>query len=111
MKKMSGMFLVFLVCNVSFSQEKVESSNKKNDIAKPSLFKFYPNPVEDELFVLGTNKIKSIQLIDVLGKQVAIHHFNKSIIKMDVSQLKSGIYLIQATDENGKQETKKLVVK
>ncbi|MDO5968777.1 T9SS type A sorting domain-containing protein [Flavivirga aquimarina] len=96
---------------MAFSQVTVESSNEENDITKSNLFKFYPNPVEDELFIIGSNKIKSIEFIDVLGKRVAIHHFNKSIIKMDVSQLKSGIYLIQATDENGKQETQKLVVK
>tara|TARA_R110000868_G_scaffold212549_5_gene462436 strand:+ start:2932 stop:3210 length:279 start_codon:yes stop_codon:yes gene_type:complete len=92
---------------VSFSQEQVV----KNNLEETTVFKFYPNPVQDELFVLGTNKIKSIELINVLGKRVAIYHFNKSIIKMDVSDLKSGIYLIQATDENNKQETKRLVVK
>ncbi|WP_339893966.1 T9SS type A sorting domain-containing protein [uncultured Algibacter sp.] len=107
MKILFNCLFLFFICNVSFSQEQVV----KNNLEETTVFKFYPNPVQDELFVLGTNKIKSIELINVLGKRVAIYHFNKSIIKMDVSDLKSGIYLIQATDENNKQETKRLVVK
>ena len=107
MKNLFNCLFLFFICNVSFSQEQVG----KNNLEETTVFKFYPNPVQDELFVLGTNKIKSIELINVLGKRVAIYHFNKSIIKMDVSDLKSGIYLIQATDENNKQETKRLVVK
>ena len=93
------------------SQEKTENSSIKKDTLKVHVFKFHPNPVEEELFVLGTHKIKSIEFIDILGKRVAIYHFNKSIIKINVSELKSGIYLIQVTNENNKQETKKLIVK
>ena len=107
MKNMFNCLLLFFICNVSFSQEQIG----KNNLEETIVFKFYPNPVQDELYILGTNKIKSIELINVLGKRVAIYNFNKSIIKMDVSELKSGIYLIQAIDENNKHETKKLVVK
>ena len=107
MKNIFNCLLFFFVSYVSFSQEEIKLKKPQNI----EVFKFYPNPVQDELFILGTNKIKSIEFINVLGKRVAIHHFNKSIIKMNVSDLQSGIYLIQATDENNKQETKKLVVK
>ena len=99
--------LLFFISNVSFSQEDEENVN----LEKTTVFKFYPNPAQDDLFILGTNKIKSIELINVLGNRVAFYHFNKSIIKMDVSELKSGMYLIQAIDENNNSETKKLIVK
>jgi len=90
-----------------FSQEPIE----KNNFEKTTIFTFHPNPVEDELFVLGVHKIKSIELLNVLGKRVALYHFNKSIIKLNVSEIKSGLYLILVTDEYNKQETKRLVVK
>ncbi|GAA3631692.1 hypothetical protein GCM10022397_16580 [Flavivirga jejuensis] len=96
---------------MSFSQEKKENGSVENGNTKVSIFTFYPNPVEDELFVLGTQKIKRIEIIDVLGKSVADYVFNKSIIKIGVSELKSGIYLIQVTNESGKLETKRLIVK
>jgi len=106
MKNILIYLLLFFSSNVSFSQEQ-----GKNNLEETTVFKFYPNPVQDELFILGTNKIKSIELINVLGKRVAIYNFNKSIIKIDVSELKSGFYILHATDENNKQETKRLIVK
>lgn len=104
---MFNCLLLFFISNVSFSQELIG----KNSNEETKVFKFYPNPAQNNLYVLGINKIKSIELINVLGKRVAFYKFNKSIIKLDVSELKSGIYLIQAIDENDKKETKKLVVK
>ncbi len=119
MKNIRFAFLALLICNLSFSQEKIIDSIKQSNIKKvdttsavlkTSVFKMHPNPAKDKLFVLGTNRIKSIELINVLGKQVAIYHFNKSIIKIDVSQLKKDIYIIKIIDENDKMETKRLVV-
>ena len=107
MKNIFNCLLLLFVSYVSFSQEQIELKNHEDT----EVFKFYPNPVQDELFILGKNRIKSIEFINVLGKRVAYYHFNMSIIKLNVSELKSGIYLIQATDENNKQETQRLVIK
>lgn len=94
--------------DLSYSQNKTEV---KKDTLKIRVFKCYPNPVEDELFILGTNKIKHIDIIDVSGKTVAHYDFSKSIIRIDVSRLKPSFYLLRVTDENNNQETKKLMVK
>ena len=104
---MFNCLFLYFISNMSFAQEQIGINNLE-DI---EVFKFYPNPVQDDLFILGTNKIKSIELINALGTRVAFYHFNKRIIKINVSELKSGKYLIQATDVDNKQETKKLVVK
>lgn len=107
MKNIFCSLLLLFISNVLFGQEQIGKDNLK----ETEVFKFYPNPAQDDLFILGINKIKSIELINVLGKRVAFYHFNKSIIKINVSELNSGIYLIQVIDENNKSETKKLVVK
>lgn len=107
MKNMFSCLLLFIISHVSFSQEQIRKTNLQNE----TVFKFHPNPAQDDLYILGTNKIKSIELINVFGKRVGFYHFNKSIIKMNVSELNSGIYLIQVIDENNKSETKKLVIK
>ncbi|TYA74010.1 T9SS type A sorting domain-containing protein [Seonamhaeicola marinus] len=107
---MKTLFLIFFLlatCHTAVSQ----SNDPNRDIETKSVFKCHPNPVENDLFIVGTHKIKSVEFIDVLGKRAAIYLFNKSIIKLDVSYLKSGIYLLQVIDENNKVETKKLVVK
>lgn len=113
MKNILFIVSVVIVCNMSFSQVRIEDSSMENETIKNeiSVFKCHPNPVEDELFVLGTNKIKSIEFLDALGKRVEIYHFNKSIIKMNVSNLKSGIYVIKVIDVKDKVEVKRLVKK
>ncbi len=102
MKRAFTIFFVLIVCNISFSQEK-----------KPEepVFKFHPNPVDDNLFIIGTHKIKSIEIIDALGNSVVFYQFDKSIIRLNLSELKSGIYLLKVIDKYDRQDIKKLVVK
>ncbi|PWH83788.1 hypothetical protein DIS18_04345 [Algibacter marinivivus] len=107
MKSIFFYLFLFIISHMSFSQERIRETNLQKD----TVFKFHPNPAQDDLYILGENKIKSIELINVLGKRVAFYHFNKSIIQIDVSELKSGLYLIQVIDENNMAETKKLVIK
>jgi len=114
MKKALTVFLILIVCNISFSQEKkpeLPSENKQLETPKAPVFKCHPNPVEDDLFVIGTHKIKHIEILDVLGKSVALYTYDKSIIRMNLSELKSGIYLLKVTDKNDNQDIKKLIVK
>ncbi|WP_299884707.1 T9SS type A sorting domain-containing protein [uncultured Lacinutrix sp.] len=104
MRKILFIVSVVVVCNKSYSQE------KKKLLSKEIVFKFYPNPVKEDLFILGTHKLKTIEIIDEFGKRVEIHTFNKSIIKMNVSNIKKGVYLLKAIDINDKQEIKKLII-
>ncbi|MGB5420082.1 T9SS type A sorting domain-containing protein [Algibacter sp.] len=107
MKYIATCLLLLCFSNLSFSQNDIE----KNPPKESTVFKFHPNPAQDDLFILGTNKIKSIELSDVFGNRIALYQFNKSIIKLDISEFKSGIYLIQVTDENNRHEIKKVFIK
>lgn len=100
-----GLFLI--ANNISFSQNNTLNSVTKTSDSK--VFECYPNPVKDHLYVIGTYKINQIEIIDVLGKRVALYKYDKSIIRMNISQLPKGIYLIKVTDEKGMQATKKLI--
>nr|WP_321245782.1 T9SS type A sorting domain-containing protein [uncultured Psychroserpens sp.] len=114
MKKALTVFSILIICNISFSQEKKPDLPKENngiETLEEPVFRFHPNPVDDELFVIGAYKIKTIEIIDVLGKSVAIYHFDKSIIRMNVSQLKPGMYLLKVTDNKDRLDVKKLIVK
>lgn len=74
-----------------------------------STFNLYPNPVRNGLVTIKTNSNQPLQVgvFDVLGKQV----ISKTVTNntLNVSALKSGIYLVQVT-ENNVTSTKKLVV-
>ncbi len=80
------------------------------EIANTEVFEFYPNPAKDDLFLLGTKKLKHIDILDACGKHIVSHNLNKRAIKLSVSDLKSGIYLIKAIDENDRKQVKKLIV-
>lgn len=113
MNKALSVFLILTACNISFSQEKPLEQPLENKPIEPQevpVFKFHPNPVEDDLFVIGTHKIKSIEIIDVLGKRVAFYQFDKSIIRMNVAQLESGVYFLKAIDKHNRQDIKKMIV-
>ncbi|WP_033959759.1 T9SS type A sorting domain-containing protein [Psychroserpens jangbogonensis] len=113
MKSALTIFSILIVCNISFSQEKkteLALENQTIDEAEEPVFKFHPNPVVDDLFVIGTHKIKSIEIIDAFGTSVALYQFDKSIIRMNLSELKSGIYLLKVIDKHDRQDIKKLVV-
>ncbi len=71
--------------------------------------KIYPNPVKDQLNInLVQNTETMIEIYDILGKRVFTRKINESI-SLDVSSLKSGLYLMKFI-QNDRVTTKKLIV-
>tara|TARA_R110002073_G_scaffold279026_1_gene443079 strand:+ start:357164 stop:357979 length:816 start_codon:yes stop_codon:yes gene_type:complete len=83
------------------------ASVKRNEIVG---FKMYPNPVTDGIIRINTlnNASKTIQIFDVLGKQVLIRTLASE--HLNVSRLNSGVYILRVS-EQGKTATRKLVIK
>lgn len=67
-----------------------------------------PNPVSGFLNLSSANDIMSIEIYNMLGQQVLIKEINKTEVKIDVSQLKQGTYLIKVLSDN-QQKTLKIV--
>jgi hypothetical protein len=71
---------------------------------------FYPNPVTDGFLNLTSESksIKNIAIFDLVGKKV----FGETSIsnKVDIKQLKAGIYLLEVTADN-QTSSSKLVIK
>lgn len=60
----------------------------------------YPNPVQSQLFVeLGDIEITEVSIFDVSGKVIKLINLNAS--KVDVSDLKQGIYFLKVSSING----------
>lgn len=66
---------------------------------------FYPNPVKD-ILTLKNGKIKKIELIDVVGKKINVKVQGNTL---DLSKLKSGIYLLNFVDETNKVHVDKII--
>lgn len=95
--------LDFYIDNVYFA---TDASLSINEFATAN-FSVYPNPSQTEWTVNAANDIiKSIQLVDVLGKQVLSITPNTSVAKIDASQLNNGLYFANIVSENGSSTIK-----
>jgi len=73
-------------------------------------FKFFPNPIENQLFIESNEQISKISIYNLMGKvifQKEHHIFARNTI--DASQWQSGIYFLEVVNAKGITETKKLV--
>ena len=73
-----------------------------NTLSVPSVtlasVKIYPNPTTNYWIVTNTNPIKSILLMDSLGKVIQSHSPNTAAFQLDGSGLSPGIYFVKITD-------------
>ena len=58
-------------------------------------FSSYPNPVSDVLNLEANTKIKSVQVFDVLGKNVIYSKPDTKKVTLNVNKLSSGIYTVK----------------
>lgn len=65
--------------------------------------KLFPNPANDVLNIdFGTEEVKEINIINLNGQVVIQNQLvNNGTVKLDLSNLNSGLYLYQAMDTNG----------
>jgi hypothetical protein len=80
--------------NILISKSSTLSTNNVSEID----FNIYPNPVQNTLKVDTREAVNSIQLFDVLGKQVLTAQNSNRI---DVSSLDKAIYFAQIQTESG----------
>ncbi|AUC16604.1 hypothetical protein BTO06_16250 [Tenacibaculum sp. SZ-18] len=75
-------------------------------------FAVYPNPVESKTFKLSSASFttKTVQIFNVLGKEVYSTKVNGTNNDIDVASLNAGIYILKVL-ENGRMASKKLIIK
>lgn len=73
-----------------------------NDLDLASL-KYYPNPVDSELTVSYKEAIKMIEVYDILGKQIKTQKFDANDVRLDVSTLSAGTYMVKVHTNAGSQ--------
>ncbi len=63
-------------------------------------FKYYPNPVKNELTVEAKNNIEQLQLVNMLGQTVKSVTPNSKTYQLNIADLPSGIYFVKASINN-----------
>ena len=75
-------------------------------------YKIFPNPANSEINILSLSNSNyyNIEIHDLTGRIVKIENSRISNnTTLDVSDLKSGNYIIKITDNNGKVESLKMI--
>lgn len=75
-------------------------------------FMIYPNPAKDQITVLSEGaELKNITVTDMTGRVVMKNSaVNKSSVRLDISQLAPGVYVVQGNTSKG-NVSKRIVVK
>ncbi len=71
-----------------------------------SKFNLYPNPVIDNVTIVDSSLIKSVEVYNMLGQRVLQKSFQASQVTLDLSQLAAGGYLVNVTLETGFKSVK-----
>lgn len=68
--------------------------------------KYYPNPVNGELTITYAEPIRSIEMYTVLGQRVLSREYDAREVKVDVSALAAGTYMVRITTAQASQFVK-----
>lgn len=64
--------------------------------------RMFPNPATDVLNIeFGTESVTNVNVINLNGQMVSTNAVDNGTVKLDVSNLQSGMYIYQAIDSNG----------
>ncbi|MBS3739514.1 MAG: choice-of-anchor J domain-containing protein, partial [Psychroflexus sp.] len=66
-------------------------------------FKYYPNPVESILNIDSANPIESVQVFDILGKEVFSQDYENLSVNINMNALSSGTYLMKVSISGNSQ--------
>ena len=84
--------------------EPLASSIKKQ--SQGTEYRVYPNPAHHKLFIDGDSEVLEVRIFTPNGKQV-INSLHKAV---DVSGLRSGLYILEVHFDNAKTERLKLLI-
>lgn len=82
-----------------------------NKIYNNSEIKIAYNPLEQLLFIKSNHQLNQINIYDIMGKKVKSVSVPEKEIQLKTSHLKSGIYIVHASDSKGVLTTKKFAQK
>jgi hypothetical protein len=74
-------------------------------------FSMYPNPIKDKLNIVLQSNVKKTryEIYSVLGFKIKQGKLNKVFNKIDISNLKNGVYLLRIIDNNNSFTIKKII--
>lgn len=96
-------------CGKNSSEEIYPSDNTRSD----TQFEIYPNPVVDFINVTHSKDIEKLELFSFSGRKEDVKIIKspeEGKLKIDVTALKNGLYILVGTTKNGESLSKKIKV-
>jgi len=85
----------------------VSVSNLKSEV-----FEVYPNPATNDLFIKNAQNIESVKIINLAGQEMSFEMTkDNQLVKMNISNLPSGLYLIKISDKLNESYVGKVIKK
>ncbi len=78
-------------------------SNKELDLTQ---LKYYPNPVDGELNISYMEEITKVEIFTITGQKVLSNTYQNNEVKVDLSRLSSGTYLVKLETAKASQFVK-----
>ena len=78
----------------------VTSSTQELDLAQ---LKYYPNPVDSELTISYIEEIKKVEVFTITGQRVLDKSFKSNEVRLNVSVLSAGTYLVKIQTDKASQ--------
>lgn len=80
--------------------------NLSNDSLDLTALKYYPNPVDSELNISYIEEIKKVEVFTITGQRVFGNAYQGNEVKVDLSRLSSGTYLVKIETAKASQFVK-----
>lgn len=84
-----------------------------NNIATSPIWKIYPNPATDELFLRSSDAFQgaAFQISDLQGRKLLHGKITKPLQSINIQPLTTGIYFIQIVSDKGEKSVQKFIRK
>ncbi len=117
MNKFTILFAAFLFFSIN-SVNAQNSSKQKTELCEFVIdynVLIYPNPVvNNNFYVKSTEIIKTIEVMNVLGKNIKTIHNETGVaynIYVELDNVEEGMYMVRVTFTSGKSIIKKIILK
>jgi len=91
--------------NISYEPKTLGTS----EVAKKDPLKIYPNPFSDIITISDWDKVKSISVVDVSGRMIKTMENISS--EINLSELKTGLYILNVQYKDGTKSSHKIIKK
>ncbi|KIA88461.1 T9SS type A sorting domain-containing protein [Kaistella jeonii] len=90
---------------------KIDATLAVNEGSSGLNAQFYPNPITDFLNVSNKEEIDNVMIYSVTGQLQIQQKLNEKSVKLDLSKLSAGMYILKIQDKSSKTQTVKIIKK